>query len=410
MSTIRVILKKNKKGISELYLSVSVKGHQSLKKIDFNVEPSSWNPRKEIVVGKNAEAINKLLFDFKSSVASAEFKLKSENKPYNSKTLLNFAFKPTSSTYYGYMEDYCSSLGRSTCDNHRAAYKHLKTLLGNDFLPSAVDDRILIRLVSKLRDSGHLDSGIKCYLQCISAILNFAKVPNPIDRYFCSRILHLKIDVKHLAVDSSITTALFSWWVERMFNVDLSKNEMFLKNEDSLRQRHVTEEMAVGTFLSSFIMQGLAPIDLAKLKAGDIISTNECYKCSIFRQKTGKAVEIVVPKTTENSAVIEPFLSTSKDYIFPIVYNGKFAAPTLAQFSKRAKILLNKVLDDIGIQHSPISLYAARHSYASRLAFTGIGAGLIATAMGRDISNIERYIKSLSTSDDLLLANKNIKF
>lgn len=412
MSTIRVVLKKGKKA-SSLYLSVSVRGVVALKSLGIDIDDAHWNPSKEIVKSSypNAGALNKLINQNKAKLIDAEIDLKSNGCSFNSKFLIDYAFKKKDKTYFGYMSEYTKDLKYSTKQSHIATFNHLKRFLGSDFTPDMLDEIFFRKFVSSLRTEGLQDSTIKGYLQSIGAVINFSGFDNCLSRYFLNKVLRLKVSFRHKAVGSNITSALFGWWCSKMIDhVDVVEGKMYFRDLSILRERHVNEEMAVGTFLASYILQGLAPIDLAKLKPSDLIMSENAYVIDTFRQKSGKPVRIVVPSTDESNAILQPFIQSAGEYLFSIVYNGKLASPTLAQFSKRAKILLNKVLKDLNIESSDISLYSARHSYASRLANSGVGMAVIAQAMGRNVSNIATYIKDLTTDDELIQVNKNIKF
>lgn len=59
--------------------------------------------------------------------------------------------------------------------------------------------------------------------------------------------------------------------------------------------------------------------------------------------------------------------------------------------------------------NSNLTFYSARHTYASQLYHQGVPISLIAQNMGRDVSNIETYLKEFDDKR-IIEANKNIWF
>ena len=170
----------------------------------------------------------------------------------------------------------------------------------------------------------------------------------------------------------------------------------------------------------------MALVDLAKLKWKDIKPLNRMdsndyyrkvllggyhnaemekvsnlyYEIEILRSKTSKPTRVIVDGVVLFTT-IAPFLPTvdeydENNYIFGIY--EKDCEDEKIKFSRMRYMIylvnvnLKRVAKKISISED-ITFYAARHTYASMLYHNGVSMNLIAQNMGRDVANIETYLK-----------------
>lgn len=170
----------------------------------------------------------------------------------------------------------------------------------------------------------------------------------------------------------------------------------------------------------------MALVDLAKLKWKDIKPLNRMdsndyyrkvllggyhnaemekvsnlyYEIEILRSKTSKPTRVIVDGVVLFTT-IAPFLPAvdeydENNYIFGIY--EKDCEDEKIKFSRMRYMIylvnvnLKRVAKKISISED-ITFYAARHTYASMLYHNGVSMNLIAQNMGRDVANIETYLK-----------------
>lgn len=187
-----------------------------------------------------------------------------------------------------------------------------------------------------------------------------------------------------------------------------------------------SEGLALSLFFASYFLQGMALVDLAKLKWKDIKPLNRMdsndyyrkvllggyhnaemekvsnlyYEIEILRSKTSKPTRVIVDGVVLFTT-IAPFLPAvdeydENNYIFGIY--EKDCEDEKIKFSRMRYMIylvnvnLKRVAKKISISED-ITFYAARHTYASMLYHNGVSMNLIAQNMGRDVANIETYLK-----------------
>lgn len=128
--------------------------------------------------------------------------------------------------------------------------------------------------------------------------------------------------------------------------------------------------------------------------------SNLYYEIEILRSKTSKPTRVIVDGVVLFTT-IAPFLPAvdeydENNYIFGIY--EKDCEDEKIKFSRMRYMIylvnvnLKRVAKKISISED-ITFYAARHTYASMLYHNGVSMNLIAQNMGRDVANIETYLK-----------------
>ena len=128
--------------------------------------------------------------------------------------------------------------------------------------------------------------------------------------------------------------------------------------------------------------------------------SNLYYEIEILRSKTSKPTRVIVDGVVLFTT-IAPFLPAvdeydENNYIFGIY--EKDCEDEKIKFSRMRYMIylvnvnLKRVAKKISISED-ITFYAARHTYASMLYHNGVSMSLIAQNMGRDVANIETYLK-----------------
>lgn len=146
-------------------------------------------------------------------------------------------------------------------------------------------------------------------------------------------------------------------------------------------------------FMLSFYMRGMSFVDMAFLRKSDL--SNGCV--SYRRRKTGQMLNIAW--TPEMQAIADKYPANTSQYLLPII-RDKDVNERSAYRNMGYKInsLLKKVAVMAGVT-IPLTLYVARHSWASAARDQGIPMSVISEGMGHDSELTTRiYLASLDTS------------
>lgn len=146
-------------------------------------------------------------------------------------------------------------------------------------------------------------------------------------------------------------------------------------------------------FLMSFYLRGMSFIDMAFLKKTDLKYGYVTYR----RRKTGQ--QLIIKWTKEMQMILDKYPENKSDYLLPVirnpVTNERCAYRNMGYNINRN---LKKIGAMVGVT-IPITLYVARHSWASAAKAKGIPLSVISEGMGHDSeSTTQIYLASLDTS------------
>lgn len=129
-------------------------------------------------------------------------------------------------------------------------------------------------------------------------------------------------------------------------------------------------------FMFSFYTQGMAFVDMAHLKTTDIRNDTLIY----HRQKTGQ--EINVHWTERMQQIVDRHMDTRSHYLLPIIGNGKGTERSRLRYCQyRINQQLKAIAKALNIQPG-LTLYVARHSWASIAHSLNIPIEVIRSGMG----------------------------
>lgn len=287
------------------------------------------------------------------------------------------------------------------------------------------------------------DTSIRLLIDNTKALMNFAVKnklikENPIKGYNGSK--KMNFETKKRALSYEELSKIEYNYITKYFitNEQIeSIKEMNQEQIDSIKDKDLreyytniingkiniySESFAVGLFLLSFNMQGLALVDLLTLKKSDFQIYNysnksalqnnllnpqskQYFRIETKRNKTGKNVTIFIPVDqfmmfcniifNQN---FNPDSIENDDYFFP-VFSKQMSEIELFKKRQVLQNMSNRRLKSfakkIGI-NSDITFYTARHSFASIMNWNGINPSLIAQMMGRDVTDIQVYLKEFN--------------
>ena len=149
-------------------------------------------------------------------------------------------------------------------------------------------------------------------------------------------------------------------------------------------------------FMACFYMQGASITDLARLKVKNIMDGSIEYR----RAKTKQRITVVVSPQLQN--LLDYYIQgkNANDYIFPIIKLNDVNEEQILRYVHSADIKINQHLRDLaekaGIDNKYISLYWARHSYATSLKRRNVPHAAISESLGhKNMQTTEIYLAEL---------------
>lgn len=165
---------------------------------------------------------------------------------------------------------------------------------------------------------------------------------------------------------------------------------------------HKSLEFARDIFLFSFYMRGMSFIDLAYLRKKDLNSGFVSYS----RRKTGK--KLIIRWEKQMQEIIDRYGDSETQYLLPIIERED---GTERRQYRNKMLLVNRKLKKIAARAgltTPLTMYVARHSWASIAKTKNISIGIISEAMGHDSETTTQiYLSSIQTNQ-IDNANRNI--
>ena len=164
-----------------------------------------------------------------------------------------------------------------------------------------------------------------------------------------------------------------------------------IKNLDLARKPSL--EYARDMFLMSFYLRGMSFIDMAFLKKTDLRNGYVIYR----RHKTGQ--QLVIEWTKEMQMLLDKYPANPTAYLLPIICKTvKNERCLYRNIAYRINYHLKVIAEEVGII-VPLTLYVARHSWASAAKAKGIPLSVISEGMGHDSETTTQiYLASLDSS------------
>ena len=182
----------------------------------------------------------------------------------------------------------------------------------------------------------------------------------------------------YTGVDKTIKKALPLQTIRKIKHLDLSTQPPL--------------DYARDIFMLSFMLRGMSFIDMAYLKKADLANGHITY----MRRKTGQQLSIRWTREMQN--ILDKYPENSSVYLLPIIRDRTNNERQIYKYlSYKINHNLKKVAERIGIS-IPLTLYVARHSWASIAKSEGVPLSLISEGMGHDSESTTRiYLASLDT-------------
>lgn len=160
----------------------------------------------------------------------------------------------------------------------------------------------------------------------------------------------------------------------------------------NLSQSHGLD-FARDMFMMSFYLRGMSFIDMAYLKKSNLRDGHITYR----RRKTGQ--QLTIKWTEEMQEILGKYHENQSDFLLPIIRTSDADERcTYRNMSYNINHNLNRIAMRLDIDFR-LTMYVARHSWASAAKVNGIPLSVISEGMGHDSETTTRiYLASLDTS------------
>ena len=252
---------------------------------------------------------------------------------------------------------------------------------GIDIYFDDIDSETLIAYEYHLRAKDLAPNTISFYMKRLRAVYNkavedgYTENKNPFRKVFTSS-------------EKTVKRAISLEFIRKLKDLDLSYSP--------------SKSFARDMFLFSFYTRGMSFVDMAYLQKKNLKGDILTYR----RKKTRKLLSIHWEKCMQN--IVNKYSSPTSPFLMTIIKNP--AGNTRKQYHN-SLTLINHNLKSIGRELGmilPLTMYVARHSWASIAREEGIPISIISEGMGHDSeSTTQIYLASLKT-EVIDKANKKI--
>lgn len=297
---------------------------------------------------------------------------------YTSETVIDtFNQRAREDTLFNYLEGHISRLKQDgkirTSETYKAALLSFKKYRNDkDLMLESITSITMESYESWLKSNGNTPNTASFYLRILRAVYN---------RAVEEELIQNKHPFRHVytGIGKTVKRALPIQQIKRIKALDLS----LTKGLDFARDM----------FLMSFYLRGMSFVDMAFLRKTDLKAGYIVYR----RRKTGQ--QLTIAWTKQMQALLDKYPENKTAYLLPIITNpDAIERYAYKNAGDRINHNLKKVAKRAGIT-IPLSMYVARHSWASIAKSKGIPVSVISEGMGHDSeSTTQIYLASLDTT------------
>lgn len=280
-------------------------------------------------------------------------------------------------TLFHFMEDIIIRLKKNgkarTSETYVSALNSfVKFRQGEDIMLDCLDPEIMEAYEAWHRRRGVVPNTVSFYTRILRAVYNRA-----VER----QIIENRYPFRHVytGIGKTVKRALPLSVIKKIRALDLSG----IPSLDYARDM----------FMLSFYFRGMSFIDMAFLKKTDLINGKLVYR----RRKTGQL--LIIAWTKEMQSIVDKYPANRSDYLLPVIcHTATNEYMTYRNAGYRINRSLKTIAGMVGVD-MPLTLYVARHSWASVARDKGIPISVISEGMGHDSETTTRiYLASIDTS------------
>lgn len=329
--------------------------------------PKEWQTRFREETRRDVERLTRIVrrMESRGTVLSAD-EIVEEFKLYRSRYSL-----------FRFMESVIMNL--KECGKIRTAETYTATLQsfsrfrrGRDLMLDEITPDLIQAYEAYLRARGAVPNTTSFYMRILRAVYNRAVESEAIEQRNPFRHVYT-------GTERTVKRAIPIAAISRIKNLELPRGSKM--------------DFARDMFMLSFYLRGMSFVDMAFLRKKDRADNHVTYR----RRKTGQRLDIAWTK--EMQSIVEKYPPNPTQYLLPILTNP--LSDERIAYRNRASCI-NRQLKTIARMTNlkiPLTLYCARHSWASAARTKGIPVSIISEGMGHDSeATTQIYLASLETS------------
>lgn len=329
----------------------------------YKIFPEEWDDKRSTVATTHNSDRKLLILSIRERIkwdmerlAKIDRKLNATGLPYTIDDVID-EFNRYASEYslFNYMESVIAKLKQKekvgTAGTYRSTLNSFKKYMKDqDIMLDCITSETMEGYEAWLRNRGIIPNTISFYTRILRAVYNRAVEEDIIENRNPFRHVYT-------GVDKTVKRALPLAIIKKIKALDLSLTPSL--------------DYARDMFMMSFCLRGMSFIDMAFLKKSDLKNGYLTYR----RHKTGQ--QLVIAWTKEMQMLVDKYPENRSDYLLPIIRNpGTNERCTYRNVGYNINHNLKRIAGMVGIV-IPLTLYVARHSWASAAKAKGIPISVI---------------------------------
>lgn len=352
---------------------------------DYHIFPDEWNAKTaKVIVGKRSNR-QSVIFTIKERIKwdlerlhRLISRLEKKGNSYTTDDVIDeFKRYEQECSLFNFMELQIVKLkhkGKSrTAETYVSTLNSFKKFRNNeDIMMDALTSDIMEDYEAFLQKRGNIPNTISFYMRILRAIYNRAVEQELIEHRNPFRRVYT-------GVDKTQKRALPMSVIKKIHALDLGLNPAL--------------DYARDMFMMSFFLRGMSFIDMAFLRKTDLKNGSITYR----RRKTNQ--KLTIGWTREMQTLLDKYPENPTQYILPIIQKeGIDERLRYRSAGYNINRSLKKIAKLVNV-NIPLTLYCARHSWASAAKAKGIPLSVISEGMGHDSETTTQiYLASLETS------------
>lgn len=352
---------------------------------DYRLFSEEWNEKRSTVIfGSNSER-KAFLLSLRENIrrdmkrfGKIRSRLDAEGLSYSADDIINeFKRFVTDCSLFNFTQSIIARLKHDsrlrTAETYKSALMSFSIFRNNkDIVLDCITSETMESYEAWLKNRGVVPNTISFYMRILRAVYNRAVEKGMIENLLPFRKVYT-------GIDKTVKRALPISALKKIKSLNLSQ-------QPSL-------DYARDMFLLSFCLRGMSFIDMAYLKKTDLKDGYVTYR----RRKTGQ--QLIIQWTNEMQLILNKYPENESIYLLPIIRNSNTNTRCICRNkSYNINHSLKKIAGMTGV-NIPLTLYVARHSWASAAKTNGVPVSVISEGMGHDSESTTRiYLASLDTS------------
>ncbi len=352
---------------------------------DYKVFPIEWDENRSMVTTSQQSERKSFILSIRERIRwdlerlnKIDRKLDANSLSYTADDVIEeFNRYSTEYSLFNFMESIIVKLKQNgkirTSENYKSTLNSFKNFRKDeDIMLDCITSELMESYESWQKSRGIAPNTISFYTRILRAVYNRAVEDD---------IIENRNPFRHVYTghDKTVKRALPLAVIKKIKTLDLSLVP--------------TLDYARDMFMMSFYLRGMSFIDMAFLKKTDLKNGYITYR----RHKTGQ--QLIIEWTKEMQMMLDKYPENKSDYLLPIIRNKEVNEHcTYRNTGYNINHNLKSIAGMVGVS-IPLTLYVARHSWASIAKAKGIPIAVISEGMGHDSeATTQIYLASLDTS------------